>query len=85
MAKVKTFDMHDAGKEFNEQGHNQRTLAAWECGIHKGVYGGELIYQRSNADYAEAEIQGWEYATGRLRDGDRFKCGECGTLHGRPK
>lgn len=80
--KTKTFDMRDAGKEFARQGHNQRTRAAWECGILKGVYGGDLIYERSQRDYANAEYRGWEYATNRMARGDHFKCGECRALHG---
>ena len=82
MAKRETFDLREAGREFGAQGHNQRTLAAWEHGVRRAVYGGDLLYQSSARDYADAAYCGWLYASNRIKRGDRFKCGECGELHG---
>lgn len=81
MAKTKFFDLWSAGEEFDKQGHNPRTRAAWECGVSRAATGGRHVYQGSAADYAAAERAGREYAVRLLNRGYSFRCRECGALH----
>lgn len=76
------FTIWDARVAFTGQRRNQRTRNAFESGVHVAVYDATWCYQKSKADYADAEQAGYDWAKSRLSLGEMFECSECKTLHG---
>ena len=80
-ASGNAFTIWDMRRLFSGLDHNPRTHHAFECGVHRRIYGGEFVYAESAPDYARAERSGYLEASRRLEAGERFRCGECDSLH----
>ena len=77
-----TFRTGDLFAEFRRQGHNRRTRCAWDFGVKARALHFEPLYDRAAGDFARAELAGWAAADARIKAGERWVCGECGTPHG---
>lgn len=75
---AKTFTTDNCVDRWFADGHNRRTRAAFECGVHRAATGTPAtVYAHCSQDYRLAEQAGAAEARRRMHLGERWVCDLC--------